>query len=100
MNFQVGRQALSGRDPERDAPGDYSLWNDVIWLVIPDLRASWLTLALCLVFPGTANAQRDTLDVEGVSPQLWMDYDPSVQVSPRVQLFGDFGARTEIESGG
>lgn len=69
-------------------------------LAILDLRASWLTLALCLVLPGTAYAQRDTLQVDDVSPQLWMDYDPSVQVSPRVRLFGDFGVRTELESGG
>jgi hypothetical protein len=68
--------------------------------VIPDLPASWLTLALCLVLTGTAYAQRDTLEFDDVRPQLWMDYDPSVQVSPRVRLFGDFGARTELESGG
>lgn len=68
--------------------------------MIADLRVSWLTAALCLVFPGTASAQRDTLEVDDVSPQLWMDYDPSVQLSPRVRLFGDFGARTQLETGG
>ncbi|MCZ6917287.1 MAG: DUF2490 domain-containing protein [Gemmatimonadetes bacterium] len=35
-----------------------------------------------------------------VSPQLWVDYNPSWRVTPRFEIYGDVGARTELESGG
>ncbi len=33
-------------------------------------------------------------------PQLWVDYNPSHPFTPRLDLYGDVGVRTEIESGG
>jgi hypothetical protein len=35
-----------------------------------------------------------------VSPQLWVDYNPSWRVTSRFEIYGDLGARTELESGG
>jgi len=35
-----------------------------------------------------------------VSPQIWVDYNPSVFLTPKLNLYGDLGYRTELESGG
>jgi hypothetical protein len=48
--------------------------------------------------PGPAAAQLQAEDE--VSPQLWVDYNPSWQVGPRVDVFGDVSARTELGSQG
>jgi hypothetical protein len=35
-----------------------------------------------------------------VSPQIWFDYNPSVMLNPKLNLFGDAGFRTELKSKG
>lgn len=35
-----------------------------------------------------------------VSPQIWLDFNPSHRLSPKVDLFGDTGIRWEMESDG
>ena len=35
-----------------------------------------------------------------VSPQIWLDYNPSHRLSPKVDLFGDIGIRWEMENKG
>ena len=49
-----------------------------------------------VLWAGPAAAQSDN----EVSPQLWMDYNPSWRASPRFEVYGDLGARTELQSGG
>jgi hypothetical protein len=53
-------------------------------------------VALVLLLSTTAHAQQES----SVSKQLWLDYDPSVWVSEKVELFGDVGVRTELEDNG
>ncbi len=43
----------------------------------------------------------DPEEPEGeVSPQIWVDYNPSVFLTPKLNLYGDLGYRTELQSGG
>ncbi len=49
-----------------------------------------------LLAPGWAAGQEE----DDVVPELWLDYNPSYSLSPKVDLYGDVGARTEIESEG
>ena len=35
-----------------------------------------------------------------VSPQIWVDYNPSLYLNPKLNFYGDAGFRTELESGG
>jgi hypothetical protein len=35
-----------------------------------------------------------------VSPQIWVDYNPSVFLTPKLNLYGDVGYRTELQSVG
>lgn len=35
-----------------------------------------------------------------VSAQLWVDYNPSVLLTPRLDLYGNLGYRTQLKSGG
>ncbi len=44
--------------------------------------------------PAAGQSQHD------VSPQLWVDYNPSWRATPKLEVYGDIGARTELESGG
>ena len=37
---------------------------------------------------------------DDISPQLWVDYNPSWRVTPDLEIYGDIGARTELGSGG
>ena len=57
-----------------------------------------LTAALVTWSPGPAAAQFQGDD--DISPQLWLDYNPSWQVGPRVNVYGDVAARTELGSQG
>ena len=53
-------------------------------------------LALAILTPHQAVAQSE----DEVVPELWLDYNPSIAVSERVDLFGDMGYRTQLESSG
>jgi len=54
----------------------------------------WVSLALFLPLSG-AHAQDEAGDV---GPQLWLDYNPSYSLTPKLDLYGDVGVRTEIGS--
>lgn len=64
----------------------------------PRLGVAFVAAALVAWSPGPAAAQFQAEDE--VSPQLWVDYNPSWQVGPRVDVFGDVSARTEFGSQG
>ena len=67
-------------------------------------RIAIAVLSLGLVTPPPAFAQGEPEEPgepeSNVSPQLWIDYNPSVMLSPKLNLFGDVGFRTALESGG
>lgn len=60
------------------------------------LRISVAAAALTALAPGPVLGQSQN----DVSPQLWVDYNPSWRASPKFELYGDIGARTELESDG
>jgi hypothetical protein len=39
-------------------------------------------------------------EADHISPQLWVDYNPSWRLGDKVDLYGDLGVRSELESGG
>lgn len=66
-------------------------------------RRRWLASAAVILFltfvmPDVASAQ--DLDVDDVSPQIWADYNPEIQLKSRLQLYGDAGVRTELKESG
>ena len=62
------------------------------------LGVTFVVAALVAWSPHTAIAQFQSEDE--VSPQLWVDYNPAWQVGPRIDVFGDVSARTELGSQG
>lgn len=60
-----------------------------------------LALLFCLG-SRTAAAQQEVppFEFNDVSPQLWLDYVPSVFLKENLELYGDIGVRWEIESSG
>ncbi len=53
-------------------------------------------VGLTFLAPDPAAAQSE----DEVVPELWLDYNPSTAISERVDLFGDVGYRTQLESSG
>ena len=53
---------------------------------------------VCGLWVPPVNAQVEGSTDTGVSPQLWADYNPTVPVASTVDLFGDIGLRSELES--
>ena len=56
-----------------------------------------IALAISLITVASASP---TLASTDVSPQLWLDYNPSHSLSPRVDLYGDVGVRRELQNKG
>ena len=55
-------------------------------------------IALAVLLPPRgARAQDEAGDIV---PQLWIDYNPSHPLTSKLDLYGDIGLRTELESGG
>jgi hypothetical protein len=66
-------------------------------------RLAIAALPISLLWPPAAFAQDDGEPEEPeseVSPQIWVDYNPSVYLNPKLNLYGDVGFRTELQSGG
>ena len=61
-------------------------------------RALAVALLLLAVHPAGGHAQ--LLSNSELSRQIWLDYNPSWALSDRVQLYGDVGYRSELESRG
>ena len=59
----------------------------------------WVALSSSLASGQEAPEEPEEPESE-VSPQIWVDYNPSVMLSPKLNLYGDAGFRTELESGG
>jgi len=61
-----------------------------------------LTIGMVVLTGWSPMAARGQLldESDDISPQLWADYNPSWQVRPNLELYGDLGARSEIQSGG
>jgi hypothetical protein len=61
-------------------------------------------LSLSLLWTPAAFAQEERGEPEEaeseVSSQIWVDYNPSLYLTPKLNLFGDVGFRTELQSGG
>ena len=55
-----------------------------------------ISLAVFLPLRG-ALAQDEQGDIV---PEIWVDYNPSYALSPKLDLYGDIGLRTQLESGG
>ena len=51
---------------------------------------------LMVVINETTHAQSQS----AVSKQIWIDVNPSYFINPRFKIFGDIGARKEIENDG
>ena len=49
-----------------------------------------------LLAPSPAAGQ----DESDVAPEIWLDYNPSYVLSPKVDLYGDIAVRTQTDSGG
>ena len=67
-------------------------------------RSALVALLLAVTGPLSALAQEEPEEPEEpeteVSPQLWVDYNPSVLLTPKLNLFGALGYRTELQSSG
>jgi hypothetical protein len=67
-------------------------------------RLAIAALSLSLLWTPATFAQEEPEEPEEpeteVSPQLWVDYNPSVYLNPKLNLYGDVGFRTELQSGG
>ena len=62
--------------------------------------AAAVTLS-ALTAPAVVGQAEPEVELERtVSPQIWVDYNPSVFLSPKVNLYGDIGFRTELQSEG
>jgi hypothetical protein len=59
---------------------------------------AWAVVCGLWVPPVNAQTEGSTAEDTGVSPQLWVDYNPTVPVASTVSLFGDIGLRSELES--
>ncbi len=53
-----------------------------------------VVLALCLAGLVLGQSQDE------VRPQLWLDSNPAWRATPRLEVYGDLGARTELEADG
>ena len=61
-------------------------------LAFVTLGFGWAPAALAQQDPEPEQPEAET----EVSPQIWVDYNPSWWLAERVELFGDVGVRTDI----
>jgi hypothetical protein len=59
----------------------------------------WAPAAFAQEEPEPEEPEEPDVETE-VSPQIWVDYNPSIYLTPKLNLFGDVGFRTELQSGG
>ena len=70
------------------------------WRNISRTELFWICLLLISWPPRMAMAQeQEPPETDDVSPQVWIDYNPSVFLNDKLELFGDVGARRELGSG-
>jgi len=69
-----------------------------VYAGVSRLGIAFIAVGLVAGSPSPASAQLHAEDE--VSPQLWVDYNPAWRVAPRIDVFGDVGARTELGSQG